>query len=91
MFSRNVAQVECIKVIGVIIQHTSLSFDLLASPPGRLNRSGREFAVRADLFYQGKNPVLAVVFGDFAVGEGIREIAVKLLSILSKLGAPLTQ
>lgn len=63
-------------------QPTSLPLDLIPRPARRLDRAVRVVAVHAHLLDHVREPVLAEASREFAVGEGLGEIAVYALAVV---------
>lgn len=56
----------------------NLTLNLLASPAGRVDGSRLEFAVLTGVLDHSGDPVGTVELREFAVGEGISEIAIRV-------------
>jgi len=54
-----------------------LTLDLLARPPGRVNGSGREIAIRPGVLDHGHYPVCTIEVCEFAVGESVCQITAR--------------
>lgn len=65
---------------GIIVVHTTLSLNLFPRPSSSLNGALRVFAIRPGLLDQSVEPICAEQIGEFALGECIGKVAIKVLA-----------